>query len=90
MKNVLVNGVNVKKICHPYSVRLLFMGMDIMRGIQENVDTHDELIARILNSAALIKEREDFIRLTTGNLKKRAEKGIDTSGEIFEKFIVNQ
>ena len=41
---------------------------------KENVNTRDELVARIMNSAALIKhERQDDFRRATRTIAKRVE-----------------
>ena len=39
-----------------------------------NVDTADELLARILDAAGCIKKREDQLRRTTGGLHTRVAK----------------
>jgi len=52
---------------------------------KEKVNTRDELVACIANSAALIKqERQDDVRRTTRTIAKRAEKSIEVDGGIFE------
>lgn len=51
------------------------------------VNTRDELVARILNTAALIKEREDVLRRATQDLWKRVTKCIDFNGGIFEHSL---
>jgi len=52
---------------------------------KEKVNTGDELVARIMNSAALIKqERQDDLRRDTRTVTKRAEKCIEVDGGIFE------
>jgi len=44
---------------------------------KENVNTRNELVARIMNSAALIKqERQDDLRRATRTVAKRVEKCI--------------
>jgi len=44
---------------------------------KQNANTIDELVARIMNSAALIKqERQDDLRRTTPTIAKRVEKCI--------------
>jgi uncharacterized heparinase superfamily protein len=51
---------------------------------KETVNTGDELVARIMNSAALIKqERQDDIRRATRTVAKRVEKFIEVDGGIF-------
>jgi len=55
---------------------------------KENVNTRDELVARIMNSAALIKqERQDDLRTATCTIAKRAEKCIEVDGGIFEHLL---
>jgi len=52
---------------------------------KEKVNTRDELVARIMNSAALIKqERQDDLRTATRTVAKRVEKCIEFDGGIFE------
>ena len=52
---------------------------------KEKVNTRDELVARIMNSAAPIKqERRDDLRTATRNIAKRVEKCIEVDGGIFE------
>ena len=51
---------------------------------KEKVNTRDELVARIIKSAALIKqERQDDLRRATRTVVKRVEKCIDFDGWIF-------
>jgi len=55
---------------------------------RENVDTSDELVACIMNSAALIKqERQDDLRRATRAVAKRVEKCIEVDGWIFEHLL---
>jgi len=55
---------------------------------KEKVNARDELVARIMNSAALIKqERQDDLRRTTRTIAKRVEKCIEVDGGIFEHLI---
>jgi hypothetical protein len=52
---------------------------------KEKVNTRDELVARIMNSAALIKQAcQDDLRGATSTIAKRAEKCIEVDGGIFE------
>jgi len=52
---------------------------------KEKVNTRDELLARIMNSAALIKqESQDDLRRATRTVAKRVEKCIEVDGGIFE------
>jgi hypothetical protein len=51
---------------------------------KEKVNTRDELFARIMNSAALIKQKsQDDLRRATRTVVKRVEKCIDVDGGIF-------
>ena len=55
---------------------------------KENVNTRDELVARIMNSAALIKqERQDDLRRAKRTIGKRVEKCIEVDGGIFEHLL---
>ena len=55
---------------------------------KEKVNTRDELVARIMNSAALVKqERQDDLRRATRTIAKRAEKCIEVDGGIFFEHL---
>ena len=55
---------------------------------KENVNTRDELVAHIMNSAALLKqERQDDLRTATRTVVKRVEKCIEVDGGIFEHLL---
>jgi len=55
---------------------------------KEKVNTRDELVARIMNSADLIKqERQDDLRRVTRTVAKRVEKCIEVDGWIFEHLF---
>jgi len=55
---------------------------------KEKVNIRDELVARIMNSAALIKqERQDNLRRITHTIAKRVEKCIEVDGGIFEHLL---
>ena len=55
---------------------------------KEKVNTRDELVARIMNSAALIKqERQDDLRRATRTVTKRVGKCIEVDGGIFEHLL---
>jgi len=57
---------------------------------KEKVNTRDELVARIINSAALIKqERQVDLRRATGTNAKRAKKCIKIDGGIFKHLLWN-
>jgi len=56
---------------------------------KEKVNTREELVAHIMNSAALIKqERQDDLRKATRTVAKRVEKCTEVDGGIFEHFTV--
>jgi hypothetical protein len=50
----------------------------------EKVNTRDELLARIMDGAALIKERQDDLRTRT--ITTRGAKCIEVGGGIFEQL----
>jgi len=55
---------------------------------KEKVNTRVELVARIMNRAALIKqERQDDLRRATLTVAKRVEKCVEVDGEIFEHLL---
>ena len=55
---------------------------------KEKVNTRDELVARIMNSAALIKQEcQDNLWRATRTIAKRVEKCIDVDGGIFERLL---
>jgi hypothetical protein len=55
---------------------------------REKVNTRDELVARIMNSAALIKqERQDDLRRAKRNIAKRAKKSIEVDGGVYEHLL---
>jgi uncharacterized heparinase superfamily protein len=55
---------------------------------KENVNTRDELVARIMTSAVLInQERQDDLRRATRTIAKRVEKCIVVDGGIFEHLL---
>jgi hypothetical protein len=62
--------------------------MDEKRSLQEKVNARDELVARVMNSVALIKqERQDDLRRATRTIAKRVEKCIQVDGGVFEHLI---
>ena len=63
------------------------MGLDEERSLKRKVDTRDELLARILDAAARIKEREDQLRRTKRDLRTRVAKCIEVDGGIFEHLL---
>jgi hypothetical protein len=55
---------------------------------KEKVNSRDELVARIMNSAVLIKqERQDDLRRATRTVAKRVVKCIEVDGGIFEHLF---
>jgi len=55
---------------------------------KKKVNTRDELVASIMNSATLIKqERQDDLRRATPSIAKRVEKCIEVDGGIFEHLL---
>jgi len=55
---------------------------------KQKVNTRDELVACIMNSAALIKqERQDDLRRATRTITKTVEKCIEVDGRIFEYLL---
>jgi len=55
---------------------------------KEKVNTRDELVARIMNSAAIIKqERQNYLRRATHTIAKRVEKCIEIDYGIFEHLL---
>jgi len=55
---------------------------------KEKVNTRDESVARIMNSAALIKqERQGDLSRATRTVAKRVEKYIEVEGGIFEHLF---
>ena len=58
---------------------------------KEEVNTRDELVARIMNSAVLIKqERQDDLRRATRTIAKGVEKCNELDNGIFEHFELLQ
>jgi hypothetical protein len=51
------------------------------------MDTWDELLDRIMNATARIKERQDELRRATRNVLTRAAKCTDVDGGIFENVL---
>jgi len=52
------------------------------------VNTRDKLVARVMNSAALVKqERQDDLRRATRTVAKRVEKCIEVDGGFFEHLL---
>jgi hypothetical protein len=54
---------------------------------KRKLDTRDELLARILDAAALIKIREDNLRRRAGDFRTRVAKRFEVDGGIFEHLL---
>ena len=55
---------------------------------KEKINTRDELVARIMISAVLVKqERQDDLRRATCTIANRVEKCIEVDGGIFEQLL---
>ena len=55
---------------------------------KEEVNTREELVARIMNSADLLKqERQDDLRRLTCTIVKRVEKRIEVGGGILNTYF---
>jgi len=54
---------------------------------KEKVNTRDELVACIMNSAVLKQERQDDLRRATHAIVKGVEKCIEVLGGIFEHVL---
>jgi len=55
---------------------------------KEKVNTRDELVARIMNSAAFIKQEcQDDLSRATRTIAKRGEKCTEVDGGIFEHLL---
>jgi hypothetical protein len=55
---------------------------------KERVNTRDEMVAPIMNSAALIKqERQNDLRRATRTVAKRVEKCTEVDGRILEQLF---
>jgi len=56
---------------------------------ENKINTREELVARIMNRAAFIKqERQDDRRRATRPIAKRVEKYIEVDGGIFEHLLL--
>jgi hypothetical protein len=55
---------------------------------KEKVNTRDELVARIMSSAGILKqELQEDLRRATHTIAKRVEKCIEVNGGIFEHLL---
>jgi hypothetical protein len=64
------------------------VGTDEKRSLQRKVNTREELVSRIMNSAALIKqERQEDHKRVARTIAKRVERCIEVDGGIFERLL---
>jgi len=62
--------------------------MDKKQSLQKKVKTRDELVPRVMNSAALLKQEcQDELRRASRTIAKRVEKCIEVDGGIFEHLL---
>jgi hypothetical protein len=62
--------------------------MDEKRSLQRKINTRNNLVARFMNNAALIKQEcQDDLRIATRAIAKRVEKLIEYDGGIFENLL---
>jgi hypothetical protein len=54
---------------------------------KREVDTQDELLARVLDAAAPMKKRKDQLRRKTCDIRTQVAKCIEVDGGIFENFL---
>jgi len=70
------------------AIRLCLWGWMKSEVYKEKVNTRDELVARLMNSAALIKqEHQDDLSRATRTIAKRVEKCFEVDGGIFEHLV---
>ena len=71
-----------------YTSDFCFWGWMKIEVYKEKVNTRDELVARVMNSAAFLKqERQNDLRRATRTVAKRVEKCIEVDGGIFEHLL---
>ena len=71
-----------------YSSDFCLWGWMKSKVYKEKVNTRDEMVARIMNCAAFIKqERQDDHRRATRTVAKRVEICIEVDGGIFERLL---
>jgi hypothetical protein len=63
------------------------VGLDEERSLQNKGGYTDELLARILDSAACIKKREDQLRRTARDLRTRVAKCTEVDGGVLEYLL---
>jgi len=82
-------GVKMRlfEIC-AYRSDFCLWGWMISEVYKEKVNRRDELVSRIMNSAALIKQEcQDDLRRATRTIAKRVEICIEVDGRIFEHLL---
>ena len=78
-------NVTHKKPYRSYEWKTNDLSIEVYKG---KVNTRDELVARIVNSATHIKqEHQDDLRRATSTFAKRVEKCIEVDGGIFEHLL---
>jgi len=84
-------GVKIKLFeVGAYRLDFCFWGWMKSEVYEEKVNTRDELVARITNSAHLTKqERQDDLRRATPTVAKMVEKCIEVDGGIFLTLSLN-
>ena len=77
------------RMCQKCTILLwiLFVRLDEERIYKRNVDTPDELLARILDDAGCIKTREEQLRRTTRDLRTRVAKCTEVGDGIFGHLL---
>ena len=63
------------------------MELDEERSLQTKVDSPDELLARILDAAGCVTEREDQLRQTARDLRTRVAESSEVDVGIFERLL---
>ena len=81
-------NVDILEVTLPAIWSQSYMNMSlILNGYKTNVDTPDELLARILDAAVRIKKPEDQPRRTTHDLRTPVAKCTEADGGIFEHLL---
>jgi hypothetical protein len=65
------------------------VGVDEERSYKRKINIQDELLGRILDAAARTKKREDELRRTIRDFRKRVAKCIEANDGIFEHLLSN-
>jgi hypothetical protein len=83
---LLESGAHFSSLPLLWRVRFLFVGLDKEEVYLRKVDTRDELLARILDAAARIIQREQ-LRRKTRDSRTQVAKRVQTDGGIFEHLL---